>query len=132
MKRSSPIALSVIALILSNVHAFAQSNTETRPRTVAQTSAQKTKLPETASNSATGILPGPMPVDSEADKKTASLPVLMTPSVLQTRISEAQRLLKSKPMTTAMTTPSIDFVTIAAFERQTARTHLVTLSKQTS
>ena len=131
MKRSSPIALSVIALILSNVHTYAQSNTETRPRTVAQTSSQKTKLPETASNAPNGILPGPISVGSEADKKTASLPILMTPSVIQTRITEAQRLLKSRPMTTAMATPSLDFVTIAALERQTGRTHLVTLSKQT-
>ncbi len=131
MKRSSPIALSVIALILSNVHTYAQSNTETRPRTVAQTSSQKTKLPETANNAPNGILPGPISVGSEADKKTASLPILMTPSVIQTRITEAQRLLKSRPMTTAMATPSLDFVTIAALERQTGRTHLVTLSKQT-
>ena len=131
MKRSSPIALSVIALTLSTVHTYAQSNTETRPRTVAQTPAQKTKLPETASNAPTGILPGPISVSSEADKKTASLPILMTPSVIQTRITEAQRLLKSRPMTTAMTTPPLDFVTIAALERQTGRTHLVTLSKQT-
>src|SRR6185369_386193 len=123
--------LSVIALTLSTVHTYAQSNTETRPRTVAQTPAQKTKLPETASNAPTGILPGPISVSSEADKKTASLPILMTPSVIQTRITEAQRLLKSRPMTTAMTTPSLDFVTIAALERQTGRTHLVTLSKQT-
>ena len=131
MKRSSPIALSVIALILSNVHTYAQSNTETRPRTVAETSSQKTKLPETASNAPTGILPGPTPVSSEADTKTVSVPILMTPSVIQTRITEAQRLLKSRPMSTAMTTPSLDFVTIAALERQTGRTHLVTLSKQT-
>ena len=131
MKRSSPIALSVIALILSNVHTYAQSNTETRPRTVAQTSSQKSKVPETANNAPNGILPGPISVGSEADKKTASLPILMTPSVIQTRITEAQRLLKSKPMTTAMATPSLDFVTIAALERQTGRTHLVTLSKQT-
>jgi len=131
MKRSSPIALSVIALILSNVHTYAQSNTETRPRTVAQTSSQKSKVPETANNAPNGILPGPISVGSEADKKTASLPILMIPSVIQTRITEAQRLLKSRPMTTAMATPSLDFVTIAALERQTGRTHLVTLSKQT-
>jgi hypothetical protein len=131
MKRSSPIALSVIALILSNVHTYAQSNTETRPRTVAQTSSQKPKLPDTASNAPTGILPGPMSVSSEAEKKTASQPMLITPSFLQTRITEAQRLLKSRPLTTAMTTPSLEFVTIAALERQTARTHLITLSKQT-
>jgi hypothetical protein len=131
MKRSSPIALSVIALILSNVHAFAQSNTETRPRTVAQTSSQNAKLPETASSAPTGILPDTTSVSSEAQKKPVSLPILMTPSVLQTRIAEAQRLLKSRPVTTAMTTPSIDFVTIAALERQTARMHLVTMSKET-
>jgi hypothetical protein len=56
----------------------------------------------------------------------------LTPPLIQSRISEAERLLKSKPMTTALTTtPNIQFVTVAALDRSTQRTHLVTLSKDT-
>ncbi len=40
-------------------------------------------------------------------------------------------MLRTKPVTTAMTVPSIQFVTIAALERENARTHLVTISKET-
>jgi hypothetical protein len=129
MKRSSPLALSVMALILS-IQAYGQSNTETRPRTVAQASSQTTKLPESGNNAPTAVLPIEPSVNSEAEKK-ASLPIQVTPSVIQTRITEAQRLLKSRPLATAMTTPSLEFVTVAALDRQTSRTHLVTLSKET-
>ena len=39
-------------------------------------------------------------------------------------------MLKTRPVPTA-SVPSIEFVTIAALERETARTHFITLSKQT-
>jgi hypothetical protein len=38
---------------------------------------------------------------------------------------------KTRPMATAMSVPSIQFVTVAALDRETARTHFITLSKQT-
>ena len=68
-----------------------------------------------------------------AAAKTVTSPVMLplAPSLVTTRISEAQRLLKTKPQTTALTTPSISFVTIAAYEPGTSRTHLITLSKET-
>jgi hypothetical protein len=77
-------------------------------------------------------LPGTAPAAAEAPKPLAPTPVMhLTPSVIQARISEARRMLKTKPVTTAMTVPSIAFVTIAALERETGRTHFVTLSKET-
>jgi len=74
----------------------------------------------------------PQPVPAEADSNRAiSLKLPLTPVVTMSRISEAQRLLKSRPVTTALTAPSIEFVTVAALEPGTARTHLITFSKQT-
>ncbi|MCA1576538.1 MAG: hypothetical protein LC794_04135 [Acidobacteria bacterium] len=69
---------------------------------------------------------------AEAPKPVASAPLTyLTPSMIQARISEARRMLKTRPLATAMSTPSIQFVTIAALERETARTHLITISKET-
>jgi hypothetical protein len=51
--------------------------------------------------------------------------------VIQARISEAERLLKSRPQPTALTVPQIDFVTLAAFDHLSGRTHLITLGKET-
>jgi hypothetical protein len=50
--------------------------------------------------------------------------------MIQARIGEAQRLLKTRPMTTALSVPSIQFVTIAALDRETSRTHLITITKE--
>ena len=69
---------------------------------------------------------------AEAPKPVTSAPMTyLTPSMIQSRISEARRMLKTRPLATAMSTPSIQFVTIAALERETARTHLITISKET-
>jgi hypothetical protein len=57
--------------------------------------------------------------------------VLMSPPQIQARIAEAERLLKSRPLQTAMSSPSIEFVTLAALDRSTSRIHLVTLYKET-
>jgi hypothetical protein len=55
---------------------------------------------------------------------------LLSPPQIQARIAEAERLLKSRPLQTAMTSPSIDLVTLAALDR-TSRIHLITLYKET-
>src|SRR5215813_102262 len=67
-----------------------------------------------------------------SENKSVALPVtqFLAPAVIQSRITEAERLLKSRPLTTA-STPSIEFVTIAALDAVASRTHLVTLSKET-
>jgi hypothetical protein len=120
MKRFTPAALLVFALIGSS-NSFAQESTPA-PLPVAPP-AQKVAAPavEAETNAVAG------------DKKlTPHVVQHLTPSVIQARISEAQRLLKTKPMpTAALTTPSIEFVTIAALDRTTSKTHLVTISKKT-
>ena len=57
--------------------------------------------------------------------------LVMSPPVIRTRISEAERLLKSRPQPTSLTTPQIDFVTLAALDYLSGRMHLLTLSKDT-
>ena len=143
MKRSSPIALFVLALFLSSVIARGQSNpteNQTRPRSVnsvaQQTNQATSKTPEKSATPvvATQVRNAEEVAGSVEGEKKPTLPVTLylSPPAIQSRISEAQRLLKSRPKATALTTtPSIDFVTVAALDRNTSRTHLVTLSKLT-
>jgi hypothetical protein len=56
---------------------------------------------------------------------------LIAPLVIQSRIAEAERMLKSRPLQTAMTMPAIDFVTVAALDRTSSRVHLLTFAKET-
>jgi hypothetical protein len=49
---------------------------------------------------------------------------------IRMRKTEAQRLLKSRATPTAMTTPPIDFVTLAALEQETGKIHLLSLPKE--
>ena len=67
----------------------------------------------------------------EIQKKTTEPLGHLTPSLIQARITEARRMLKTRPVATAMSVPSIQFVTIAALDRETGRTHFVTISKET-
>jgi hypothetical protein len=130
MKSISLRALIFVALVVVCSNVFGQTDTsQTRPRTVSQLTQQK-------ANQTTPQTSTPAPVPAVREAATAEFasrsPLALTPPLIQSRISEAERLLKSKPMTTALTTtPNIQFVTIAALDRSTQRTHLVTLSKDT-
>ncbi len=73
----------------------------------------------------------PTPALAEREKSAPAPLTYLTPSMIQSRISEARRMLKTRPLATALSVPSIQFVTIAALERETAKTHLITISKQT-
>jgi len=55
----------------------------------------------------------------------------LTPSRIHTRITEAERLLKSHAVPTAMTTPPLDYVTVAALLPDTSQIHLIRVAKQT-
>ncbi|HEY5884227.1 MAG TPA: hypothetical protein VIT88_06035 [Pyrinomonadaceae bacterium] len=56
---------------------------------------------------------------------------VMAPSVIHSRITEATRLLRSRPMPTSFGSPAIDVVTLAALDRSTSRIHLVPMYKPT-
>jgi hypothetical protein len=50
---------------------------------------------------------------------------------IRTRTEEAVRLLKSRPALTAMTSPLLSLVTLAAFDDKTNQIHLITIPKET-
>jgi len=152
MKLRSPIpAFFVIAFSLAASLAQAQDSSPdkmSRPRTVGslvQTS-QTNQAPQPgqqqpAQQQQPQPRPNPQPVGEDQSKaaptatqtETSVVQSLtqLSPPWVQARKAEAQRLLKSRPLATAMTSPSIEFVTLAALDRATSRIHLVTLSKQT-
>ena len=72
---------------------------------------------------------GPAATERHGDPLAAGARSL-TPPQIQTRISEAERLLKSRPLQTAKTSPSIELVTLAALDRNTSRIHLITVYKE--
>jgi len=87
-------------------------------------------VPVTRAAEAPKTVTSPMAAASESPKGETAPLTFLTPSMIQSRISEARRLLKTRPMATALSTPSIEFVTVAALERETSRTHLITISKE--
>ncbi|HKO43995.1 MAG TPA: hypothetical protein VJU84_12025 [Pyrinomonadaceae bacterium] len=85
---------------------------------------------------AVGIKPEPGPpvagpTATERHEATATATTVMAPSVIHSRITEAVRLLRSRPMPTSFGSPAIDVVTVAALDRSTSRIHLVPMYKPT-
>src|ERR1043166_7542276 len=137
MKTRSLIALAPVFFVFSAMPIQAQESNSgplVRPRVVAQTPVNtpvNPKLPVPLNPNLPQPAPVPAEAPSEAQKTITTVPTtFLTPSMIQSRISEARRMLKTRPMTTALSVPSIDFVTIAAFDRDAAKTHFITLSKQ--
>lgn len=138
MKKRSLIALAPVLFVFSAMPIQAQESSSdplVRPRVVAQTPASNPplnpKLPVTVNPNVP--VPGTVAAEApaEAQKTITTAPLtFLTPSAIQSRISEARRMLKTRPMATALSVPSIEFVTIAALDRESAKTHLITLSKQ--
>ena len=128
MKLNTRLALFVVALLFSAFEMKAQeSSTEKlgRPRVV-------TQQPQSpAPQGKPSDLSSSLPAVEELQKRPAGPVTHLTPSVIQARINEAQRMLKTRPVATALSVPSIQFVTIAALDRETGRTHFITISKET-
>jgi hypothetical protein len=118
MKMNSRLALFVVPFLFTAVETKAQDTSAVRPRVVAAAEAGPAK---------------PVVPTGEAEpQKTLSAPVTyLTPSVIQARITEARRMLKTRPVPTAMPVGQIEFVTIAALDRETSHTQFITISKET-
>ena len=118
MRINSPVAVFFAAVVLASVNA---QTTKTTP----QTDPEKAVRPRVVAEEKAAAVENPA-------KPVIQTPVQhLTPSLIQTRISEAKRMLRTRPVATAMTTPSIEFVTVAALDRDTSKTHFVTMSKET-
>jgi len=159
MKRrffAAPLLLFVFVVSVATTQAQAPSptpNWESRPRTTSPAPSQpeppRTYPPLPRQSPDQAVTPPATVVGSRPEDEEALAPVagpaaierhpdqlgaaarLMSPPVIQTRITEAERFLKSRPLQTAMVSPSLTYVTLAALERSTSRVHLLTISKET-
>lgn len=159
MKRTSLAALLlVVALLAAGAEAQTSQtpqtrqpqepspNSETRPRTVSSPPVQAppekpAQRPVTEPEVEPGVVVGTKPesrpqvagpaATERLVEPAAAASLLLSPPQIQARIVEAERLLKSRPLQTALTSPSIDLVTLAALDRTASRIHLVTLYKET-
>jgi hypothetical protein len=137
MKKLNLVALAPVVFVFSAMPIQAQesrSDPLVRPRVVAQNPANPPSNPKLAvplNPNLPNLAPsaGEAPVETQKTITTAPL-TFLAPSLIQSRISEARRLMKTRPVQTALSVPSIDFVTIAALDRENAKTHLITISKQ--
>jgi len=132
MKLRARLALFVVALLFAAVEMRAQDSNAVRPRVVtpvAQTQ-QAPSVPTVPQAKPADLGPSLPSVEMDAQKKAAAPITHLTPSVIQGRITEAQRMFKTRPKPTAMPVGQIDFVTIAALDRDTARTHFITVLKK--
>ena len=136
MKIGARLSLFVVAILFAAVEMRAQEGSAVRPRVVApgaqeqQVPSQPT-APQAKSAEVAPSLPGAKEAGEEAQRKPAGPITHLTPSLISARISEAQRMLKTRPKPTALAIGQIEFVTVAALDRENARTHFITVSKQT-
>ena len=124
MNITARLAILLVAVLFAAVEMRAQDSAAVRPRVVNSPVAQQQQK--------TTLAPNLPEVETEEPNKTAAAPItFLTPSVIKSRISDAERMLKTRPKPTALAVPQIDFGTIAALDRDTGRTHFITISKQT-
>jgi hypothetical protein len=55
----------------------------------------------------------------------------LSPNIIRTRIAEAERLFRTRPRQTALTSPALDIVTLALLDPGTSRIHSLALAKTT-
>jgi hypothetical protein len=135
----------VIFVFLVGAAAQAQSSRSidqiTRPRVVGtgETTTARTKSQEPSSQRPVPPRPQENPEKSPAvnqspqDEVRASVredSKHLSPNRLRSRINEAERLMKSQPVPTAMT-QSLDYVTVAALLPETSQIQLIRINKQT-
>jgi len=130
-KFSTPFLVTLVLSVFTG--AFAQGPESnygiTRPRTVTnkpqtkasnhgQISKTQDPAPKTETKNST-----PNAVAREDSKR-------LSPARVRARIEEAERMLKSRPVPTAITPPSLDYVTVAAFQPENSHIHLIRISKE--
>lgn len=132
MNTRTRLTLFVVAILFAAVEMKAQESNAVRPRVVTPVAQEKQapSLPTAPQAKPADLGPTLPSVEMDAQKRTAPITHL-TPSIIQGRISEAQRMFKTRPKPTAMAVGQIDFVTIAALDRDTAHTHFITVLKKT-
>jgi hypothetical protein len=153
MKAPSVFVIAVVVFGVGSVRAQSvTADPMSRPRTVAGSKAASTSKPPLQSPSGQSQTPSrsgedwPKPAErppskqgtDESRSSSASLrdesgvsPRRLSPVRIQQRISEAERLMKSRPVPTALISSPTDYVTVAALLPETSQIHLLGLPKET-
>ena len=141
-----PSSLILITLVVFSFGAARAQSPEsdgmTRPRTVSgskttQVSKAKFQHPDQTPAPARPAEGGARPAagNQQPDEPKAGareeFPRHLSLNRLRSRINEAERLMKARPVPTAMTVPSLDYVKVAALLPETSQIHLLRLPKQT-
>jgi hypothetical protein len=71
------------------------------------------------------------PEETRSASREDSSAVRLSSHRIRSRINEAERLMKIRPVQTALMSPSLDYVTISALLPETSQIHLIRISKQT-
>jgi len=98
----------------------AQQQTPSRPLETSAGPAEKAAAPTRQ-----------QPEEPRSASREDSSAVRMSPHRIRSRINEAERLMKIRPVQTALMSPSLDYVTISALLPETSQIHLIRISKQT-
>ena len=134
---SVPILIALVFVFVPN--AFTQKQEQiTRPRTVTGEPAKQVAKAQTRSQEPQASPPRTTEVEKKSPSP-AQQPAItrdtasnrLSPSKIHQRIEEAERMLKTRPHPTALATPAIDTVTIAAMLPDNSRIHLFRLAKDT-
>jgi hypothetical protein len=87
---------------------------------------------ETETRSTEKVTPNKQqPEESKSASREESKGGRLSSHRIRLRINEAERLMKVRPVPTAMVTPSLDYVTVAALLPETSQIHLIRIPKQT-
>src|SRR6266436_3224014 len=98
----------------------AQQQTPSRPLETSARPAEKAAAPTRQ-----------QPEEPRSASREDSSAVRMSAHRIRSRINEAERLMKIRPVQTALMSPSLDYVTISALLPETSQIHLIRISKQT-
>src|ERR1051325_1488981 len=131
-KPSVPILIVLVFVFVPN--AFAQKQEPiTRPRTVTPVPAKqiakaqdKTQEPQAPARTTEAEKKAPVQQPTVARESSSNR---LSPIKIHQRIEEAERMLKTRPHPTALTTPAIDTVTVAAMS-DSSHIHLFVISKE--
>lgn len=106
----------------------ASPGSETRPRSVSP----QQSIPDSKS-SGTSAEPTREGLTRRASSSEQAAPAVtqFSPVAIRTRIAEAERLFKSRPRPTSLSSTATDVVTLALLDRTTGRLHQLSISKQT-
>src|SRR5882762_2238180 len=126
------IAVAVSLLFVSSIQAQspgAAPGADTRPRSV---TLPRSEDAEPVASETTGVGTREA-VTAEASSPDKALPAVrqFSPAMVRTRIAEAERLFKSRPRPSSLSSSATDVVTLALLDQSSARVHLLSLSKQT-